>query len=403
MEDICIVGGGAAGMAMAIAAKRENPDCRIVIVEKNDKLGKKLYATGNGRCNVGNARGPEIHPVLEFFDSLNLMTYEEEEGRLYPRSQQASSVVEALELQIQRLGIQIILNQEVVEVKGTPFGFSANLKNGSTINSRFLGLTTGGKAAPQFGTTGEGYRIARNLGHSINRLAPVLMPVSCEGEFNEVKGARLSGKASLWKNGQLVAEEKGEVQFTEDGLSGICIFDLTRFLKLEPGESPEAGFRKYRITLDGVPEMHPEALKDYLKRRRDSLGDASGFWILHSMVPGKLIPLIFEKAGLPGKTQAAASELKDGELNRLAGFLKELPFAIRDGKGWRTAQATAGGVPLEELDPETMESQKISGLYLAGEITDSDQPCGGYNLQMAWAQGIRAGKAMGSYLSQNKK
>ena len=401
MEDICIVGGGAAGMTMAIVAKRENPSCRIVLVEKNDKLGKKLYATGNGRCNIGNGRGPELHPVLEFFDSLNLMIYEEEEGRFYPRSQQAASVVEALEREIQSLGIRVILNQEVLEIKKDTGTFAVKLKEGSALQSRLLGMTTGGKAAPQFGTTGEGFRIARNLGHTVNRLAPVLMPVTCEGDFRDVKGVRLQGKASLWKDGSLVAEESGEVQFTEDGLSGICIFDLTRFLKLDPGENPEEGFRRYRITLDCLPEMPTEALKDYLKKRRAALGDSMGLWTLHSMVPGKLIPFVFEKAGLSGNTRAAVQELTDRELDILTGFLKELPFTVTGGKGWRAAQATAGGVPLEELNQETMESLKIPGLYLAGEITDSDQPCGGYNLQMAWIQGMKAGKAMGSFFKIN--
>lgn len=402
MEDICIVGGGAAGMTMAIVAKRENPACRIVLVEKNDKLGKKLYATGNGRCNVGNARGPGIQPVLAFFDSLSLMTYEEEEGRLYPRSQQAASVVDALEREMKQMGIRWILNREVVEVAGSSYSFTIRLDDGSTIQSRLLGMTTGGKAAPQFGTTGEGFRMARSLGHTVNRLAPVLMPVTCEGDFGDVKGARLQGKASLWKDGSLVAEESGEVQFTEDGLSGICIFNLTRFLKLDPGESPEEGFRRYRITLDGLPEMNREALVDYLKKRRDSLDESVGIWILHSMVPAKLIPLIFEKAGLSDKMDIPLLECKDRELDALAAFLKELPFSVTGGKGWRTAQATAGGVPLEELNPETMESLKVPGLYLAGEITDSDQPCGGYNLQMAWIQGMKAGKAMGSFLNNSK-
>lgn len=401
MEDICIVGGGAAGMTMAIVAKRENPACRIVLVEKNDKLGKKLYATGNGRCNIGNGRGPELHPVLEFFDSLNLMIYEEEEGRFYPRSQQAASVVEALEREIQSLGIRVILNQEVLEIKKDTGTFAVKLKDGSALQSRLLGMTTGGKAAPQFGTTGEGFRLARNLGHTVNRLAPVLMPITCEGDFRDVKGVRLHGKASLWKDGSLVAEESGEVQFTEDGLSGICIFDLTRFLKLEEGERPEEGFRRYTIILDGLPEMNHETLSNYLKKRRALLGKSPGYWILHSIVPTKLIPLIFDRAGILGKSKESAREISDEELNRLAGCLKELFFTVTGGKGWKAAQATAGGVPLEELNQETMESLKIPGLYLAGEITDSDQPCGGYNLQMAWIQGMKAGKAMGSFFKIN--
>lgn len=401
MEDICIIGGGAAGMTMAIVAKRENPSCRIVLVEKNDKLGKKLYATGNGRCNVGNTRGPGIQPVLAFFDSLNLMTYEEEEGRLYPRSQQAASVVEALEREMKQLGIRWFLNREVLDVAGNPDSFTIKLDDGSTIQSRLLGMTTGGKAAPQFGTTGEGFRMVRNLGHTVNRLAPILMPITCEGDFRDVKGVRLQGKASLWKDGSLVAEESGEVQFTEDGLSGICIFDLTRFLKLDPGENPEDGFRRYRITLDCLPEMNQESLVNYLKKRINSLEKFTGNWTLHSMVPAKLIPLIFKKAGLSDKMDIPLSEFKNKELDALAAFLKELPFTVTGGKGWRTAQATAGGVPLEELDPETMESLKVPGLYLAGEITDSDQPCGGYNLQMAWLQGMKAGKAMGSFLNNS--
>ncbi|MBK5262348.1 MAG: aminoacetone oxidase family FAD-binding enzyme [Peptostreptococcaceae bacterium] len=384
-----IIGGGAAGISLAIEAARENPQAKVEIIEKNNSLGKKLLATGNGKCNISNINGEDITSVLMLFESIGLMIRKEDEGRLYPYSEQASAVVEAFEREIDRLGIKKRLNTDVERIEKAKNGFKIILKRGEPVFADRVAVTTGGKAAPQFGTTGDGYRFAKNLGHSITKLAPTLMPIICEGEFDVIKGVRAKGTATLLKKGNPLAIEKGEIQFTNQGLSGICIFNLSRLLKIEEGVKLEDGFREYSIVLDFVPETSVQMLTDYLLQKQKKMPDEMASVILQSILNNKLASFVYERS-LSGKDRKV-SQITAHEMEKLSQTVKALTFTVTGGKGWKEAQCTSGGVASEEINMNTMESKLVKGLFFGGEIIDYDGPCGGYNLQNAWLNGIKAG------------
>ncbi|MBK5245973.1 MAG: aminoacetone oxidase family FAD-binding enzyme [Peptostreptococcaceae bacterium] len=387
--NVVIIGGGAAGISLAIEAARENPQAKIEIIEKNNSLGKKIFATGNGKCNISNINGEDIASVLLLFESIGLMIRDEDEGRLYPYSEQASSVVEAFEREIDRLRIKKRLNTEVERIEKSKNEFKIILKRGDPVFADRIAVTTGGKAAPQFGTSGDGYRFAKNLGHSITKLAPTLMPVICEGEFDGIKGVRVKGIATLIKKGNSPVIEKGEIQFTDQGLSGICIFNLSRLIKIEEGMKLEDGFREYSIVLDLVPETSVQMLTDYLLQKKNKMLDEMAPAILHSMLPKKLAGFAYERA--LGRKERKVSEITAPEMEKLSKSIKALTFTVTGGKGWKEAQCTSGGVALEEINMNTMESKLVKGLFFGGEVIDYDGPCGGYNLQNAWLNGIKAG------------
>ncbi len=396
--NIIIVGGGAAGMSLAIEAARENPQAKVEIIEKNSSLGKKLLATGNGKCNISNINGEEIASALILFESVGLMIRKEDEGRLYPYSEQANAVVEAFEREIDRLGINKRLNAEVESIEKSDEGFEIILKKGNPLFADRIAITTGGKAAPQFGTTGDGYRFAKNLGHTVTKLAPTLMPIICEGEFNDLKGVRAKGTATLLKKGNPIAIEKGEIQFTDQGLSGICIFNLSRLIKIEEGMKLDVGFREYTISLDFVPETSVNKLTDYLLQKQKIMLDEKAPVILHSILNKKLGKFVYErelgrveKAENKGRIEKKVSEITGQEMKKLSASVKALAFTVTGGKGWKEAQCTSGGIASEEINMDTMESKIVKGLFFGGEIIDYDGPCGGYNLQNAWVNGIKAG------------
>lgn len=387
--DVAIIGGGAAGMCLAVAAARENPDAKIEVIEKNKELGKKILATGNGRCNISNRNASGLNPVLDFFESIGLMLREENEGRLYPYSEQAGAVVAALEREMDRLGIQKRTLSEVEKIEKAGSGFRIHLKNGETLSSKKVAITTGGKAAPQYGTTGDGYSFARGFGHRIVRLVPTLMPLVCEGNFETIKGVRAKGRVTLLKEGVPVCIETGEIQFTEEGLSGICIFNLSRLLKIEEGMNLDEGFRKYTISIDFVPEKTPEALLRHLRERKKRDADQPAAALLHSIINSKLEPFVCES--ILGKRKTTAGGITEEELKKLAEGIKAFELRVTGGKGWKFAQCTGGGVSMDEINMDTLESTLVKGLFFGGEIIDYDGPCGGYNLQNAWANGLVAG------------
>ena len=384
MTDVCVIGGGASGMAAAISARMENPDISISILEKNGRVGKKLLATGNGRCNFTNASCPEFNDIISFFHALGIKERVEQQGRVYPYNGRAEDVLSAFESYLNSHGIEIIPHFPVERLivgetgKITVCGADREITSGKAL------LATGGKAGPQFGCTGDGYVMAREAGHSLAKIAPALTPVECIGDFEKLKGLRAKASVTLLKKGVPLAAEEGEVQFTEYGLSGICVFNLSRYIKLEG-----CGFTDYDIEVDFLPETGTGELTLELKPRLES-GYAAPDDLLVSIVPGGLKGFVLSRAGI--KPEAGAISGKQAAL--IAHFLKHLKFTVSNVKGWKSAQCTSGGVPLDEISLDTMESKIVRGLFFAGEMIDYDGPCGGYNLNNAWATGMRAGKAM---------
>lgn len=350
--NVVIIGGGAAGLTAA-ASLDEN--INICILEKNRIPGRKIMATGGGRCNITNEACEHKDTALEFFKSLGLETYSDEEGRFYPYSNQASDVVKVLMNKISTKNVEIITEFEAVSAVYTEDKYVVTDSKGRKVAGERLMVATGGKAAPQLGTTGDGYAIAKSFGHQVNRVYPILTGIRC-GDFKDIKGVRAKGKVSLYKDQKLVAEELGEIQFTEEGISGICVMNLTIHIKTEKGEALDKALARYNIILDLAPDFDEEQLKNR----------TSSFGILSEKLSSKV-------------------NLKQ---------IKNWNLPVNGVKGWKDAQCTAGGVDIEQINMETMESKLVPGLYFAGEVLDIQGPCGGYNLQNAWETGLKVARAI---------
>lgn len=373
--DVCIIGGGAAGLAAAASIDR---GIRTCVIEKNKILGRKILATGGGRCNLTNAGCQGHGATLDFFASHGLQAFPDEEGRYYPYSGRASDVVRTLEDAVSGADCRVLTDcaAESIEVidgvtdggtdggtEAADAGFRVRTSRKETVFAKAVLLAAGGKAAPQFGTTGDGYRLAKDLGHHVTRLYPILTGIRC-GELKDLKGIRARGRVTLLKDGAALAQESGEIQFTEDGISGICVFNLTPLIRAEDGEAPQEAFKRYCLELDLAPDFTAEEIA----------GRTSSFGIL---------------------TRELADRV---DLEHIKAW--RLP--VLGIKGWRDAQCTAGGILLEEIHRDTMESALIPGLYFAGEILDIQGPCGGYNLQNAWETGMRAAKAISRQIREGR-
>lgn len=360
--DVCIIGAGASGLVAAASLK---DDMKICLMEKNDIPGKKVMATGGGRCNITNAACTNKDLTLEFFKSLGLETYRDEEGRYFPYSNYAPDVVDILMGAVGRKDVDIITGAAASSIgkakerggDGGRFRISYTVRGGKEgdVAADNVLLATGGKAAPQLGTTGDGYAMARALGHRVERVYPILTAIEC-GDFSDIKGVRAKCVISLFRDGKVLASEAGEVQFTADGISGICVFNLTPYIRAEAGESFAQALKRFSVELDLAPDFDEGQIS----------GRKSSFGIL------------------------------SGKLARRVGLdeLKRWKLPVQGVKGWKQAQCTAGGIALDEMDAETMESKLVKGVYFAGEIIDVQGPCGGYNLQNAWETGLKAAWAL---------
>jgi len=373
-------------MAAAVSAARLGTG-RVLIIEKNDILGRKLLATGNGRCNLTNVSCPDAEETIRFFSGLGLLTRTEEEGRVYPYSEQAAAVREALIGELNNLKVIIRCGIEVKAVeKAEGSGFRI-ITEGDSLYSDAVILSTGGKAGPQYGSTGDGYRFARAFGHKVVSVRPSLVQmVSAEPFFKSLKGVRAKGRAVLCRTdqasgcGQAVDREDGEIQFTEEGLSGICIFNLSR-----------SYVRGDYIKIDLFPDFDGEALWEILTKRAEALKGRSLTEFFTGIMHLKLVPVILNLLSLDGDRKAAS--LTDAELSEAVRLLKGWEIPVTGTKGWKEAQVTAGGVDLAEINRDTMESLYVPNLYFTGELLDVDGKCGGYNLQWAWISGLAAGRS----------
>ena len=383
--DIVIAGGGAAGLAAAVKAglvaksigpaSGLNPALRMALIEKKEVPGKKLSATGNGRCNLSNTACTDREDVDSFFDCLGLLIRTDEAGRMYPYSEEAGEMSSLLAETARQQGTEFYLNTKITKIEVQEEGFLLTAeKEGKplAICCRKLLLALGGKSYSVFGTTGDGYGMARRLGHSVTRLAPSLVPVCVDASLGSLAGVRTKAKVGLLHCGQLIAEEEGEVQFNKDCISGICVMNLSRLLVLNPAKPFAEAFAEYELCIDLVPEYSCQELVDFLCRKPAGQ-------MLQGLVRKKLAAYIL------GRTQ---------EPRQVASLLKDLRFTVSGTRGWNDAQVTRGGVVLDEVNPKTMESRLVPGLYFAGEILDYDGPCGGWNLHFAWNSGLRAGTAM---------
>lgn len=398
---IAIIGGGASGMAAALAAA-ENPQVQVVLLERQARLGRKLQATGNGRCNLTNLHAlqggyhgdspafseyalAQFPPedTLAWFRGMGLYTVAEESGRVYPYSDQANSVVDVLRFALEKENIQVKLGCEVEKIKRMPNGFRLEWADGALTCDRLI-IACGGLAGTKLGGTMSGYQLLRSLGHHCTRLRPNLVQVKTAwGGVVSLKGVRANCRAQILCNGELVRQSVGELQFTECGLSGPVMFELSRDVCQEKGS--------WVCRLDFLPDMGEETLQDELKRRKGTPLPAAELFtgILHN----RLGRVLTQAAGISAQTPIAA--LPDGALAEAAHLAKQFDAALTEPLGMDSAQVTAGGIVTAEFDERTMQSRRVPGLYACGEVLDVDGDCGGYNLQWAWSSGRLAGENAG--------
>ena len=398
---IGIIGGGASGMAAALAAA-ENKEIQVILMERQARLGRKLQATGNGRCNLSNLHAAEggYHgddaafsdyaisafppdAALDWFRSLGLFTVAEESGRVYPYSDQANSVLDVLRFALEKENITVKLGFEVEKVKKCPNGFRIEAKEEAIEVDRLI-FACGGLAGTKLGGTMSGYKLLRSLGHKCTKLRPTLVQLkSGWNGVSALKGVRANCHAAIYHNGHLHAQSTGELQFTEYGLSGPVMFEISRDACQGAGE--------WVCKLDFYPQLREEAIRSELYRRKET--DLPASELLTGILHNRLGRVIAQEAGVSLNRKIA--ELSDYELKETARLVKHFEVSLREPMGMDAAQVTAGGIVTRDFDPTTMESRLVPGLYACGEVLDIDGDCGGYNLQWAWSSGRLAGHHAG--------
>lgn len=405
MVDVAIAGGGPSGIATALEIKRLAPELDVVILERNDAIGRKLRATGNGRCNIANTGYESYAEVSEFLARSGVAFRVYGNGLVYPYSESAADVTDQLEAELKARGIKVRTGYEVKTAEalggacstdGAADGAAGFIVNGK-LKCRYLVLALGGKAGPAFGCLGDGYKLARSFGHSVVTPVPILTPVEVK-DFSKsgLSGIRAKGSAILLKDGTEVFSEDGEIQFTKFGLSGICIFNMTRHMRYDRGE----GLSRFTIMLDLDPEcVINEYISGRLANSPEGVSRLVAGDLLRTVLRPALAAEVLNQAGVPSDVPAA--KLSDADIAAIVKATHELEFKPDNIRGWKDAQCTMGGVSLDEIDEASSESKLTPGLYITGELLDYDGPCGGYNLCNAWYTGMKAGRSIADDALQN--
>ena len=397
---IGIIGAGASGMAAALAAS-ENPNNTVILMERQARVGRKLQATGNGRCNLTNlhADGASYHgdapafaapamaafnvqKTLSWFSSLGLCAVAEESGRVYPYSDQANSVVDVLRFALHRPNIILKTGFEVTKAKKTTQGFLVESAEEQVHCDRLI-IACGGLAGTKLGGSMSGYQLLRGFGHKITKLRPALVQIKTHWGANAaLKGVRANCRAQILRDGAVVAQSEGELQFTEYGLSGPVIFEVSRDVCREKGE--------WSCRLDFIPMWEEDELLAALRRRKET--DLPVEELLTGILHNRLGRVLTHAAGI---NSGLIRDLREEELKDVVRAVKDFRIPLAEPMGMDSAQVTAGGAVTGEFDSETMESRLMPGLYACGEVLDIDGDCGGYNLQWAWSSGHLAGQCAG--------
>ncbi len=396
-----IIGAGASGMAAALAAA-ENPKVQVLLFERQVRVGKKLLATGNGRCNVTNLKAASggyhgqdaafadyaigaFSPkaTLEWFSSLGLFTVAEDSGRVYPYSDQANSVVDVLRFALDKPNIQLICGFDVQKVKKTASGFLVDNGEITHCCDRLI-IACGGLAGTKLGGSMAGYKLLGKLGHHCTKLRPALVQIKAAWPgIVALKGVRANCQVTICHERKAFAQSTGELQFTELGLSGPVIFEISRDVCQEKGQ--------WTAVLDFLPDVGEEALFSALAKRKETNLPVEE--LLTGILHNRLGRVLTKTAGIPGGGHVR--DLPQTALWSLCKLVKGFEVGLTEPLGMDSAQVTAGGILTEEFNPQTMESKLLPGLYACGEVLDIDGDCGGYNLQWAWSSGRCAGLQAG--------
>lgn len=407
MKNVVITGGGPAGMMAAITAARRG--FKVTLVEKNEKLGKKLFITGKGRCNITNAgdtedlfnsivtnrkfmfssfNGFSNYDTLGFFDELGLQIKIERGNRVFPESDHSSDVIGALNRELKRLSVDVRLNTEVKDIivnggKATGVVVKSSGKE-STIQADNVIVATGGNSYQSTGSTGDGYRFARKLGHSVTPILPALVPFNVAEDWeSDLQGLSLKNVSIVVLDGkQEIYSDFGEMLFTHFGVSGPLILSASSFAARRIKEHP------LKLIIDLKPALSQEQLDERILRDFDEEKNKAFKNSLDKLLPKKMIPVIVRLSDIDGNKKV--NEITKQERQRLVSLIKGLELTLTGLRGFNEAIITQGGINVREINPTTMESKLVKNLYFAGEVLDVDALTGGFNLQVAWSTGYAA-------------
>ena len=397
---IGIIGAGASGMAAALAAA-ENEQVQVILMERQARVGRKLAATGNGRCNLTNLHANEggyhgedlafsasvlnrygVADTLNWFRSLGLYTVAEASGRVYPYSDQANSVVDVLRFALDKPNIRLLTGFEVKKAKKIDGIFRVESAEEVVFCDKLI-IACGGLAGTKLGGSMAGYQLLRGFGHKCTKLRPTLVQLkSSWSGCGSLKGVRANCHVQILRDGNLHSESRGELQFTEYGLSGPVIFEVSR-------DACQGG--SWVARLDLLPDMDMETLRGELLRRKSTNWNAEE--LLTGILHNRLGRVLTQNAGIKGTWKI--TDLRDDEIDAVCRAVKCFEAVLTETMGMDAAQVTAGGILTSEFDAASMESYLVSGLYACGEVLDIDGDCGGYNLQWAWSSGRLAGSHAG--------
>ena len=397
MTDVIIIGGGASGMMAALTAAEHGR--RVTLLERQSRVGRKLLATGNGRCNLTNyntsparyhgedggfcayaLRAFDVGSTLQYFASLGLLTVNEDSGRVYPMSNMAGSVLDVLRYGLEHPRIEVRTGQVVTAVKRTAEVFTVRTETDAFTAGKLI-LAAGGCAGSKVGGVMDGYRLAKALGHHRTALYPSLVQLKTDPTYpRALKGVKAECGITVLRGSGTVMENRGEVLFTEYGVSGPAIFDISRAVA--------TGGEGLVCALDFFPDWDLREVLDWLRMRRQTMQAHEASTLLVGSCHTRLGQMLCKAAGF---TSQPAADLTDSDLERIARQAKHFALPITGTCGFDQAQVTAGGLCTDEFDPETMGSRLVPGLYACGEVLDVDGDCGGFNLQWAWSSGHLAG------------
>lgn len=408
-HDLIIVGGGASGMTAAIVAKDFGLD--VAIVEGTDRVGKKILTTGNGRCNISNRCVAEpfinyhsncdnffssvlsqfgVDDTLNYFLSLGLPIVPLKGGKLYPQSLQASSVVDILKMSLEDRNIPLYTGCKIKDIhKDKIFKLSTNNDEYKLFTCENLILACGGKSAPKTGSDGSAYNLAKSLGHSITKLLPGIVQLKLD--YNHLKalsGVKFDGYAKLFVNDEEVKEDFGEILFTDYGISGPPILQISALAS----QATSTG-KKTEVVVDLMPNYTKDELIDFLECHFAILSHRPILNAFIGVINKKIIPVLLKECGITD-LHMPCYELSWKEKNKLIQTLKSWKFTCTGTNDFNQAQVTIGGVTASEINPDTLESKIVPNLHFAGEIMDVHGDCGGFNLQWAWSSGYVAAKSI---------
>lgn len=408
--DVAIIGGGASGFSAAITLAR-NCNKKITIIEKLPRTCKKIIASGNGKCNLSNKsiKSENYHGSInainiinkvpdwyEFFsESMGVICVSGSEGReggIYPKSNTSTTIVNALRLTAESLGITEICDFEVTNISGKNNNYTIHSKN-QTLNCKKIIIATGGYSAPSFGTDGSVMRIFKDMGYKISKICPAVAPLKVNSDdIKGLKGVRVKGKISAISGDKILRTEYGEIQFNDNNISGICVFNLAYLYQLYESN--------LSLCADLLPNMEKNSIIQYINKIKTIRFGYSLEELLTGIFPKNLAIYIVKKAIQKPLTEKIES-LSTYEINSIADIIKCLEFKVTGCSGWQNSQATCGGIHADNIT-DKLESKLHKGIYFCGEILDTVGDCGGYNLQWAWSSGIWAGINCASSLKGEK-